>query len=192
MHKYGYGIGLILLLVFVMCRQTGLLQFNCAKFNYPDIMTVMYDRDWHGSPYNIREVSTYRWFEDGMLDFNYLPQQEMEAIVNEFELMRLDVSLVGFERIIANDAWIEVCIEELHYNIELVEDGWFKDVYAIEIDANVEIFNTMRAPAIHDYAIKFTAPLEISGLADEAYIKQSVHEFSLYRMLHLLNDYFFK
>ncbi len=190
MQKYGYSIGLLIFFLLVICRQAGILQFHCAKFKYPDIMTVLYDREWHGSPYNIREVSTYRWFEEGMFQVSHDPQEVMESIVHEFAQMRLDISLDGFERIIDHDAHIEVCIEELYYNLELVEDGWLTDTYYAEIDADVQIFNGYRSPAVYDYAIKFTAPIEVSGLTSEAYIKQSVHEFSLYRMLHLLRDYF--
>jgi len=190
MHR---GIAILVccsLLIAVFLRWFGIIEFNIVKVKYPDIMTVMYDRDWHGSPYNIREVSSYRWFEDGMVSINPNKKEAFQQIVNEFPNMRLDVSMFGQERIIAHDAIVEVCIEEVKREIVLVDSGILKDKFEVIVDADLQIFNGYREPNVYDYAIKFTAPVEITGLKSDYYVNQSIDEFCLYRILHLLDDYF--
>ena len=190
MHR---GIAILVIIIttlIITLRTIGILELNFVKVKYPDIMTVMYDRDWHGSPYNIREVSSYRWFEDGMVAISPNKQHSLEQIIEEFPSMRLDVTMFGLERITAHDTIIEVCIEEVSREITHVKDGLFTDEYHVVIDADLQVFNGYREAATYDYAIKFTGPVVITGIKSEYYVEQSIEEFCMYRMLHLLQDYF--
>lgn len=190
MYK-GIGISALLIgLTIVILRVIGILELNIVKVKYPDIMTVMYDRDWHGSAYNIREVSSYRWFEDGMVSLYPDKQKDFQSIIEKFPSLRLDVTMFDLERMIANDSIIEVCIEQVSQEIIKTKDGLFTDTYTVNIDANLQIFNGFLEPAVFDYAIKFTSPVIMTGLKSDYYVSHSIEEFCLYRMLHLLQDYF--
>ncbi len=182
-------------------RQVDLLHFNAARFKYPDVKIALYDRDWKGAPYVIREESTHLWYEKGEFSLSsnenranvdnildkYSPYFTIDLTTQD-EAKYLKVSDKSEQKTLF-DPYHILCLEEQFITINKLVDGIFSDEYLVTGNMFVEIHNLMQNTHIHDYEIRLKANLTVTGLHTTDYLESEIKEYYISRSLQLLQGY---
>lgn len=194
----------VLCLFLIMCRSLDLIKFNIAKFKYPDVIIALYDQDWKGSPYVIREVTTHRWYEIGEFAINTNFQERINNIVDRFNpYFSIDLNLIDSTRYLSisqqskeellnsdnqNSNYTILCLDQQFLKVDKIKNGIMKDVYQIKGNTFIEIHNLDHNIHIHDYEVRFDTILEVTGLSHKVFLIEQIQEYYISRSLHLLED----
>ena len=187
-------------LAIFLLRQLGVLHFNVARFKYPDVNIALYDRDWKGSPYVIREESTHLWYENGEFSLNENHHSSVINIVDKYSsYFTIDLTTSDGAHYLkvsdrSNiktlfDPYHIICLEEQNITVKKLKDGIATDEYLITGNMFVEIHNLMQNTHIHDYEIRLKANLKITGLHSTDYLESEIKEYYISRSLQLLQGY---
>lgn len=177
-------------------RYIGLYEFSAAKFEYQRIESTIYNPDYHGSAYVVRENNSYNvWYEQALV--NFLPREDklLVGVIDSLQHFALDFTL-GDYRFIKSGGDVQLCLSNMNLQVEKMERGIFENEYDILIDSDFEFYHHYRDEEYlyfndqDGYKFKLKTKLTTHGLVTPFFVETYLKQLYLYELNKVAKDYF--
>lgn len=177
-------------------RYVGLYEFSAAKFEYQRIESTIYNPDYDGSAYTIRENNSYNvWYEQALVGFLPREDKQLVGVIDSLQHFALDFTL-GDYRFIKSGGDVQLCLSNMDLQIEKMESGIFENEYDIFIDSDFEFYQLLKE-GDHKYfnerddlKFKLKTKLTTHGLVTPFFIETYLKQLYLFELNKVAKDYF--
>lgn len=177
-------------------RYVGLYEFSAAKFEYQRIESTIYNPDYDGSAYTIRENNSYNvWYEQALVDFLPREDKQLVGVIDSLQHFALDFTL-GDYRFIKSGGDVQLCLSNMDLQIEKMESGIFENEYDIFIDSDFEFYQLLKEGdqkyfnERDDLKFKLKTKLTTHGLVTPFFIETYLKQLYLFELNKVAKDYF--
>lgn len=187
------GIILLVLITLFTLRHFQVIECSAAKFEYASIHSTLYNPDWYGSPYVVKEVNSFnRWYEDASIKLFPNEHNELQKVVNDLSNYQYLIDLGNGEKLYAKGDSVEICLNHISFELEKMESSLFTSEYQVKIDSELDYYIAFdeHTFAQTNYAFKMKTDVHASGLMTPEFLEYNVKKLFLHELNRVASDYF--
>ncbi len=187
-----FCIIIIILATLFGLRHFQVIELSAAKLEYSTIQATLYNPDWYGSPYVVKERSSFnRWYEDASIKLLPSEQKELQEVVDDLSDYQYHIHLGEGRHLYASGDSIEICLDHISYELVEMESGLFTASYELTIDSELDYYVDTHLGILPQdgHAFQMKAKINTSGLTTQEFLEYNFKTLFLYELDRLSTDF---